>query len=327
MEDGSPLRMVEPGREVVVHGPPPIRHQVLKAALGAHLVSAHGAGEVLHPEHLDLPSSGTVPARGYHEMVLDFRRSLVREAPWRAPDSAAEGLWYCGLIGRAFAEDAERRQRAAPPGDRAERVGGLAEVHRLDQLGAIGAFERSHGEVGVRHVLKVLHEDHVDRCRARRAEDVGDAFMASGTKMYITNGPIADLMVLFAVTGVTESERRTVAGELVENRDQAVVRADDPALTVRDVEGDDPAVIGSGPAGLAAAQKLNYFGHWVTVLEKADRIGGLLRYGVPDFKLEKRILEMNDSGKKSVIKTWSRMLLSSLISLSSCSLVGRLLVA
>ena len=51
------------------------------------------------------------------------------------------------------------------------------------------------------------------------------------------------------------------------------------------------AVIGSGPAGLAAAQRLNSFGHSVTVLEKSDRIGGLLRYGIPDFKLEKHILD------------------------------------
>lgn len=51
------------------------------------------------------------------------------------------------------------------------------------------------------------------------------------------------------------------------------------------------AVVGSGPAGLAAAQQLNRAGHWVTVFERADRIGGLLRYGIPDFKLEKRILD------------------------------------
>ena len=51
------------------------------------------------------------------------------------------------------------------------------------------------------------------------------------------------------------------------------------------------AVVGSGPAGLAAAQQLNRAGHVVTVFEKADRIGGLLRYGIPDFKLEKRVLD------------------------------------
>jgi glutamate synthase (NADPH/NADH) small chain len=51
------------------------------------------------------------------------------------------------------------------------------------------------------------------------------------------------------------------------------------------------AVVGSGPSGLAAAQQLNRAGHEVTVYEKADRIGGLLRYGIPDFKLEKRVLD------------------------------------
>ena len=51
------------------------------------------------------------------------------------------------------------------------------------------------------------------------------------------------------------------------------------------------AVIGSGPAGLAAADQLNHAGHLVTVFEKADRVGGLLRYGIPEFKLEKRFLE------------------------------------
>src|SRR5580692_2748624 len=51
------------------------------------------------------------------------------------------------------------------------------------------------------------------------------------------------------------------------------------------------AVVGSGPAGLAAADQLNRAGHLVTVFERADRIGGLLRYGIPAFKLEKRFLD------------------------------------
>jgi glutamate synthase (NADPH/NADH) small chain len=51
------------------------------------------------------------------------------------------------------------------------------------------------------------------------------------------------------------------------------------------------AVVGSGPAGLATADQLNRAGHSVTVFERADRIGGLLRYGIPEFKLEKRRLD------------------------------------
>jgi glutamate synthase (NADPH) small chain len=51
------------------------------------------------------------------------------------------------------------------------------------------------------------------------------------------------------------------------------------------------AVVGSGPAGLAAAQQLTRAGHEVTVFERADRIGGLLRYGIPEFKMEKAVLD------------------------------------
>src|SRR5208283_3664777 len=51
------------------------------------------------------------------------------------------------------------------------------------------------------------------------------------------------------------------------------------------------AVVGSGPSGLAAAQQLRRAGHSVTVYEKNDRIGGLLRYGIPNFKLEKHVID------------------------------------
>lgn len=51
------------------------------------------------------------------------------------------------------------------------------------------------------------------------------------------------------------------------------------------------AVVGSGPSGLAAAAQLNYAGYQVTVFERADEVGGLLRYGIPDFKLDKQVLD------------------------------------
>src|SRR5436189_1648204 len=55
--------------------------------------------------------------------------------------------------------------------------------------------------------------------------------------------------------------------------------------------GKSVAIVGSGPAGLAAAQQLARAGHTVTLFEKADRIGGLLRYGIPDFKMEKHLID------------------------------------
>ena len=68
------------------------------------------------------------------------------------------------------------------------------------------------------------------------------------------------------------------------------------------------AVIGSGPAGLAAAQQLNYAGHNVYVFERDKKVGGLLRYGIPDFKLEKSIIDrridlMIEEGIKFITST------------------------
>ncbi|MCO6477112.1 MAG: glutamate synthase subunit beta [Phaeodactylibacter sp.] len=69
--------------------------------------------------------------------------------------------------------------------------------------------------------------------------------------------------------------------------EKGYVRPKPPAMRT----GKKVAVVGSGPAGLAAAAQLNKAGHLVTVFERNDRIGGLLRYGIPDFKLEKWVVE------------------------------------
>jgi glutamate synthase (NADPH) small chain len=66
-----------------------------------------------------------------------------------------------------------------------------------------------------------------------------------------------------------------------------IVKANPPKIRT----GKKVAVIGSGPAGLSAADLLNRAGHWVTVYEKSDAIGGLLRYGIPDFKLSKSVID------------------------------------
>jgi glutamate synthase (NADPH/NADH) small chain len=69
--------------------------------------------------------------------------------------------------------------------------------------------------------------------------------------------------------------------------EQGYIRPQPPSLR----SGKKVAVVGSGPAGLAAAAELNKAGHLVTVFERKDRVGGLLRYGIPDFKLEKWVIE------------------------------------
>ena len=81
---------------------------------------------------------------------------------------------------------------------------------------------------------------------------------------------------------------KQVEVEIIDNAwDEGWVTPNPPHL----VTGKSVAVVGSGPAGLAAAQQLTRAGHDVTVFERADRIGGLLRYGIPEFKMEKRHID------------------------------------
>ncbi len=92
------------------------------------------------------------------------------------------------------------------------------------------------------------------------------------------------------VLGINESP---VAIEHIEKSiaeiafEKGYIRPQPPAVRT----GKKVAIVGSGPAGLAAAAQLNKVGHLVTVFEKSDRVGGLLRYGIPDFKLEKWVIE------------------------------------
>jgi glutamate synthase (NADPH) small chain len=84
---------------------------------------------------------------------------------------------------------------------------------------------------------------------------------------------------------VTIRENEAAAAE--KGFEQGFIRAQPPKIRT----GKKIAVIGSGPAGLACADLLNKAGHWVTVFEKDDVPGGLLRYGIPDFKLAKHIVD------------------------------------
>ena len=90
------------------------------------------------------------------------------------------------------------------------------------------------------------------------------------------------------VLGINEEPGRDQAGRGQHRRPRLGPRRHRPGPADRRSPASGSSVVGSGPAGLAAAQQLTRAGHAVTVFERADRIGGLLRYGIPEFKMEKR---------------------------------------
>jgi glutamate synthase (NADPH/NADH) small chain len=171
----------------------------------------------------------------------------------------------------------------------------------------------------------VLEPPEADvRAQASRCMDCGIPFCHQGCPLgnvipefndLVYRGRMADAVrVLHSTNNFPE-----VTGRICPAPCEAscVLNIDNVAVTIKDVErtiaraaiedglggglapviapvrsGKKVAVVGSGPAGLAAAQQLARAGHDVTVLERDDRIGGLLRYGIPDFKMEKGILDL-----------------------------------
>jgi glutamate synthase (NADPH) small chain len=168
-------------------------------------------------------------------------------------------------------------------------------------------------------VYQPFPEDHV-RTQAARCMDCGIPFCHTGCPV---NNIIPDwndlvyhdqwkdaIRVLHATNNFPEFTGRICPAPC---EAACVLGINEPAVTIKVIEktiiehawkegwikpdppqtrtGKRVAVVGSGPAGLAAAQELNRAGHSVTLFEKADRIGGLLRYGIPDFKMEKYVLD------------------------------------
>ncbi|MBN3033444.1 MAG: glutamate synthase subunit beta [Candidatus Saganbacteria bacterium] len=162
--------------------------------------------------------------------------------------------------------------------------------------------------------------DDVSRAQASRCMDCGTPFCHWGCPLGNYIPEWNDLMFngqwgrAFALLNAT-NELPEVTGRICPAPCEfaCVLGINDDAVTIRDNElaiveqafenglvrpqppavrtGKRVAVVGSGPAGLACAARLNRFGHAVTVFERDDKVGGLMRYGIPDFKLEKRVLD------------------------------------
>jgi glutamate synthase (NADPH) small chain len=169
---------------------------------------------------------------------------------------------------------------------------------------------RDFAEVETKHSLPVLKE------QAGRCMDCGIPFCHNGCPL---GNPIPDFNDLVHRGRMSEALSRLEATNNFPEltgaicpapcEDACVLEISGEPVTIKAIEksiaahatfeprlpkresGRKVAVVGSGPAGLAAAQQLRRAGHAVTVLERDDRLGGLLRYGIPDFKLEKHALD------------------------------------
>ena len=166
----------------------------------------------------------------------------------------------------------------------------------------------------------VLRTEESSKEQAKRCMDCGTPFCHSGCPLgnivpewndFIANNNWRDAFLLLNSTNILPEVTGRICPALCESA--CVLGINDDAVTVRDNElsiiekafadglikpnppsvrtGKKVAVVGSGPAGLSAAAFLNRKGHYVVVFERDNNIGGILRYGIPDFKLEKKILD------------------------------------
>src|SRR6185312_1396462 len=126
-----------------------------------------------------------------------------------------------------------------------------------------------------------------DLVRLGRWEDAADRLHATNNFPEFTGRLCPAPCEGSCVLGINQ-DPVTIKQVEVEIIDNAFDRGWVVALPPDKRTGKTVAVVGSGPAGLAAAQQLTRAGHTVTVFERDDRIGGLLRYGIPEFKMEKR---------------------------------------
>ena len=186
--------------------------------------------------------------------------------------------------------------RAARPSPRAVRIMDWKEVYEPGRLG--GAAPPGRPLHGLRHPvlppgLPARQPDpRVERPHVARRGPLGDRAPARDEQLpRVHRAPVPRAVRELVRAGHQPARRHDQAGRSLDHRRGVRERLGRARTRPERLTGKTVAVVGSGPAGLAAAQQLTRAGHTVAVFERDDRIGGLLRYGIPDFKMEKQHLE------------------------------------